>query len=42
VPEVLLSGHHARIAEWRLAQSRARAVLAGGTMTGDDPESPGT
>lgn len=25
VPEVLLSGHHARIAEWRLAQSRARA-----------------
>jgi len=25
VPEVLLSGHHARIEEWRLAQSRARA-----------------
>jgi tRNA (guanine37-N1)-methyltransferase len=25
VPEVLLSGHHARIREWRLAQSRARA-----------------
>jgi tRNA (guanine37-N1)-methyltransferase len=25
VPEVLLSGHHARIAQWRLAQSRARA-----------------
>jgi tRNA (guanine37-N1)-methyltransferase len=25
VPEILLSGHHARIAEWRLAQSRARA-----------------
>ncbi len=24
VPEVLLSGHHARIREWRLAQSRAR------------------
>jgi tRNA (guanine37-N1)-methyltransferase len=24
VPEVLLSGHHARIAEWRAAQSRAR------------------
>jgi tRNA (guanine37-N1)-methyltransferase len=24
VPEVLLSGHHARIHEWRLAQSRAR------------------
>lgn len=28
VPEVLLSGHHARIAEWRLAQSRARAAAA--------------
>ena len=25
VPEVLLSGHHARIREWRLAQSGARA-----------------
>jgi tRNA (guanine37-N1)-methyltransferase len=25
VPEVLRSGHHARIAQWRLAQSRARA-----------------
>jgi tRNA (guanine37-N1)-methyltransferase len=25
VPQVLLSGHHGRIAEWRLAQSRARA-----------------
>jgi tRNA (guanine37-N1)-methyltransferase len=24
VPEVLLSGHHARIREWRLEQSRAR------------------
>ncbi len=24
VPEVLLSGHHARIAQWRLDQSRAR------------------
>jgi tRNA (guanine37-N1)-methyltransferase len=24
VPEVLLSGHHARIREWRLSQSRAR------------------
>ena len=29
VPEVLLSGHHARIAEWRLAQSRARAAGGG-------------
>jgi tRNA (guanine37-N1)-methyltransferase len=25
VPEVLLSGHHARIREWRLEQARARA-----------------
>src|SRR6201996_1764400 len=24
VPEILLSGHHARIAQWRLEQSRAR------------------
>ena len=24
VPEILLSGHHARIREWRLAQSRSR------------------
>ena len=26
VPEVLLSGHHAEIREWRMAQSRARAI----------------
>ena len=26
VPEVLLSGHHARIKEWRLEQSRTRAA----------------
>jgi len=26
VPEVLLSGNHARIAEWRREQSRARTV----------------
>jgi tRNA (guanine37-N1)-methyltransferase len=26
VPEVLLSGHHARIRQWRLAESRARAA----------------
>jgi tRNA (guanine37-N1)-methyltransferase len=26
VPEILLSGHHARIAQWRLAQSRERAA----------------
>jgi tRNA (guanine37-N1)-methyltransferase len=25
VPEVLLSGHHARVHEWRLAQARSRA-----------------
>ena len=31
VPEVLLSGHHARIAQWRLAESRARAGRRGGT-----------
>jgi len=30
VPEVLLSGHHARIKEWRLAQSRARAERGSG------------
>jgi tRNA (guanine37-N1)-methyltransferase len=28
VPDVLLSGHHARIREWRLAQSRGRAKEA--------------
>jgi tRNA (guanine37-N1)-methyltransferase len=27
VPEVLLSGHHGQIREWRLAQSRARAPV---------------
>jgi tRNA (guanine37-N1)-methyltransferase len=27
VPEILLSGHHERIARWRLEQSRARAAL---------------
>ncbi len=26
VPDVLLSGHHAQIREWRIAQSRARAA----------------
>ena len=30
VPEILLSGHHARIAEWRRDQSRARARREGG------------
>ncbi len=28
VPEVLLSGHHAQIAQWRLEQSRARRAAA--------------
>jgi tRNA (guanine37-N1)-methyltransferase len=28
VPKVLLSGHHARVREWRLEQSRARAERA--------------
>ena len=28
VPEILLSGHHANIARWRLEQSRARAARA--------------
>jgi tRNA (guanine37-N1)-methyltransferase len=38
VPDVLLSGHHAQIREWRLAQSQARAELdaesepAGGSL----------
>jgi tRNA (guanine37-N1)-methyltransferase len=27
VPEVLLSGHHARIREWRMEQSRARGTV---------------
>ena len=30
VPEILLSGHHARIRAWRLAQSRLRAESEGG------------
>ena len=30
VPEVLLSGHHARIRDWRIEQSRARARRSGG------------
>jgi tRNA (guanine37-N1)-methyltransferase len=34
VPEVLLTGHHARIREWRLEQSRARASGSGGGDTG--------
>ncbi|HXF01272.1 MAG TPA: tRNA (guanosine(37)-N1)-methyltransferase TrmD [Solirubrobacterales bacterium] len=30
VPEVLLSGDHARVREWRLGQSRRRAARSGG------------
>lgn len=30
VPEILLSGHHAMIREWRLRQSRSRAARGGG------------
>jgi len=37
VPEVLLSGHHQRIADWRLAQSRARAQAAGPDAARDRP-----
>jgi tRNA (guanine37-N1)-methyltransferase len=29
VPDVLLSGHHARVREWRLEQSRVRAAAQG-------------
>jgi tRNA (guanine37-N1)-methyltransferase len=35
VPEVLLSGHHARIREWRLQQSRGRALLVEGAAASD-------
>ena len=34
VPEVLLSGHHARIREWRLEQSRTRAESRPGGRSG--------
>ncbi len=33
VPDVLLSGHHARISEWRLDQSLRRAARAGGARS---------
>ncbi|HTT31516.1 MAG TPA: tRNA (guanosine(37)-N1)-methyltransferase TrmD [Solirubrobacteraceae bacterium] len=32
VPDVLLSGHHARIKEWRLGQSAARGTGTGGPL----------
>ena len=37
VPDVLLSGHHARISEWRRAQSSARAATAGFQSDPPDP-----
>lgn len=37
VPEVLLSGHHARIREWRLAQSAALGEPAGSEPPGHPP-----
>lgn len=37
VPEVLLSGHHAQIRDWRRAESGRRAADGGG---GDDPAPP--
>jgi tRNA (guanine37-N1)-methyltransferase len=39
VPEVLLSGHHARIREWRLEQSRKRAQ-GGPSPAGEGDPSP--
>lgn len=38
VPDILLSGHHQRVRDWRLEQSRARAAAAeaGGVPAGDD------
>lgn len=38
VPEVLLSGDHARIHEWRLAQSRARGTKAADARASADPD----
>lgn len=41
VPDVLLSGHHARIRDWRLAQSRSRRVDGDTGGSGrDDPPAP--
>jgi tRNA (guanine37-N1)-methyltransferase len=39
VPEVLLSGHHARIKEWRREQSRVRALVEGERADGSDEAS---
>ena len=40
VPEILLSGHHARIKDWRLEQSRARATLKPSAVKRPDPTEP--
>ena len=37
VPEVLLSGHHGRIREWRIDQSRLRATALNPELTGEVP-----
>lgn len=39
VPEILLSGHHARIREWRREQSRGRAALEHSRSRPADPAS---
>jgi tRNA (guanine37-N1)-methyltransferase len=41
VPEVLLSGHHARIREWRRAQSRARGAAGAGSGRSGGADSDG-
>lgn len=41
VPEILLSGHHANIREWRLEQARRRAHTAGGEGAGETGERDG-
>ncbi len=38
VPEVLLSGHHARVREWRREQSRARAAAERAAGTAPPPD----
>jgi tRNA (guanine37-N1)-methyltransferase len=40
VPEILLSGHHERIRQWRLEQSRARAAAASGESPPPAEEQP--
>jgi tRNA (guanine37-N1)-methyltransferase len=41
VPDVLLSGHHERIRQWRLEQSRSRAAAAAGEPPPPAGEEPG-